>query len=94
MRNVLTREQFKDKFGSLSSEDIGNRATEINGIVIDEVKNTRYERKSWAVSGIAPLDMSGVEYLRPVAQVRCALDPSQPKGLGYSIRFGLQWFAD
>jgi hypothetical protein len=91
---LMTRQEFRQKYENLSSQEIAKAASQINGIVIDEVKNTRHERKAWQVQGLAPLDMGGTEYLRPVAQVRCALDPSQPKGLGYSIRFALQWFVD
>lgn len=90
----MTRTEFNQKYSHLSSDEIAKASREINGIVIDEVKGTRYERKAWQVQGLAPLDMSGVEYARPVAQVRCALDPSQPKGLGYSIRFVREWFVD
>jgi hypothetical protein len=91
---MITCTEFNQKYSHLSSNDIAKASSEINGTVIDEVKGTRCERKTWQVQGLAPLGMSGVEYARPVAQVRCVLDPSQPNGLGYSIRFVRQWFVD
>lgn len=91
---LMNRQEFKKRFESLSSAEIAKAANQINGIVIEEVKDIRYKRKAWEVAGFSPLDTSGVEYLRPVAQVRCSLDSSQPKGLGYSIWFVCQWFVD
>jgi hypothetical protein len=92
--SLMSRAEFNQKYSYLSSQEIAKASSEINGIVIDEVTDTRYQRKSWDVQGAAPLNTSSIEYARPVAQVRCALDPSQPKGLGYSIRFAREWFAD
>lgn len=91
---LISRAEFDQKYGSLSSSQIARASSEINGIVIDEIRATRYRQKTWEVQGLAPLDMSGAEYARPVAQVRCSLDSSQPNGLGYSIQFVRQWFVD
>jgi hypothetical protein len=91
---LISRVEFNQKYSHLTSDAIAKASKEINGLVIDEVTDTRYQRKSWDVQGFTPLNIGGVEYARPVAQVRCSLDPSQPKGLGYSIQFARQWFAD
>jgi len=59
----------------------------INGTVVDEVIETRYKRQWWEVAGCAPLNVSGTEYLRPVANVAFGAD-------GWVLRFRAEWFCN
>lgn len=82
----MTRQQFLilAQQSDLSDPDARQQ---LNGVVVDEVIETRYKRQWWEVNGCAPLNVSGTEYLRPVANVAFGAD-------GWVLRFCAEWFCN
>lgn len=83
---VLTRQQFDDlvRSADLSDREVRQR---INGIVLNEVLDTRHQTKHWEVQGFAPLGVSGQEYLRPCARVVLG-------DAGWQVTLERNWFCD
>lgn len=83
---VVTRQDF-DNF--VRAVDLSDRSVrqQINRMVVDEVLGTRHQSKQWNVQGVAPLDVSGSEYLRPCPRVVLG-------DLGWQVVIGRRWFCD
>jgi hypothetical protein len=82
----MTRQEIQQQADALDLSDKATRR-KLNGTVADDVVNQRYKRQWWEVAGCAPLNVSGNEFLRPVANV--AFD-----GLGWVLRFKNEWFCN